>query len=214
MKPVLIYCFDAYCSWCYGFSPVIKKAAEKYKDVVEQEVIPGGMILPEIATPIEAIAPAYHQSYKTVEETAGVQFGSDFLWHINNPDQSDWFPNSEKAAIAICVFKEFYPDHQIQFAHDLQKSLFSEGRDLTDNEAYRHLLERFAIHPEVFFKRLNSEEYKEKAYYEFQLVKQLQVTGFPTVFVQTGDLKFQMVARGFTDFETLTTRIDNVLAAL
>ena len=25
MKPAIIYCYDAYCGWCYGFGPVIKK---------------------------------------------------------------------------------------------------------------------------------------------------------------------------------------------
>jgi putative protein-disulfide isomerase len=66
----------------------------------------------------------------------------------------------------------------------------------------------------VFYERLNSEEYKEKAYYEFSLMKQLQVTGYPCVFIQTGELKFQMVARGFTDYETLKQRIDNVLSSV
>ena len=63
-------------------------------------------------------------------------------------------------------------------------------------------------------KDLESEEYKEKAYYEFSLMKQLQVNGYPSVFIQTGELKFQMVARGYTDYETLKERIDNVLKGI
>jgi len=86
-----------------------------------------------------------------------------------------------------------------------------EGRDLDDDESYRHLLDKFNIQPEAFFSKLKSEEYKEQAYYEFDLCKQLQVTGFPTVFIQTSELKFVMVARGYTDYENLKERIDNVL---
>ena len=56
-----------------------------------------------------------------------------------------------------------------------------------------------------------SEAYKEKAYYEFALVKQLQVTGFPTVLLQTGESKFYLLARGYTDYETLKKGIDQVL---
>jgi putative protein-disulfide isomerase len=59
---------------------------------------------------------------------------------------------------------------------------------------------------------MNSEEYKEKAYYEFSLVKQLQVSGYPCVFIQTAESKFHMVARGFTAYETLKARIENVLS--
>lgn len=210
--PVLIYCYDAYCGWCYGFSPIIKRIADEYKDKLEIDVLSGGMILPEKPTPIGTIAPYIQKAYQGVEGLTGIKFGKDFLWHIFNYEDSDWYPNSEKPAIAMCIFKEFYPQRAVEFASDLQYGLNYEGRDLTDDESYRHLLEKYSIQPEVFYGRLNSEEYKEKAYYEFSLVKQLQVTGFPCVFIQTGELKFHMVARGFTDYETLKQRIDNVLS--
>ncbi len=208
---VLLYCYDAYCGWCYGFSPIIKKIADEYKDQMETEVLSGGMILPEKPTPFSSMAPYIQKAYKTVEELTGIQFGQDFLWHVYHSDESDWYPNSEKPAIAMCIFKEFYPERAMEFAVDLQYALNYEGRDLTDEEAYRHLLEKYSIQPEVFYERMASNEYKEMAYYEFALVKQLQVTGFPCVFIQTGKLKFHMVARGYTDYDTLKERIDKVL---
>jgi len=211
MEPVLIYCYDAYCGWCYGFSPVIKKFAEEYKDRLEIDVLSGGMILPEKPAHIGEIAPFIQKAYKIVEERTGIKFGADFLWHISNYEDSDWYPNSEKPAIAMCIFKEFYPERAVEFAADLQYALNFEGRDLTDNEAYRHLLEKYSIQPELFYERLDSEEYKEKAYYEFSLMKQLRVEGYPCVFIQTSELKFHMVARGFTDYEILKQRIENVL---
>ena len=211
MKPALIYCYDAYCGWCYGFSPVIKKIAKEFKEKLDTECLSGGMILPENPVHIKASAGYIAEAYKNVEELAGVKFGSDYLWHIFNPDDSDWYPNSEKPAIAMVIFKEFYPDRSIEFAADLQNALHNEGRDLTDNEAYRHLLEKYTINADDFYKKLGDDTYKEKAHYEFALVKQLQVNGFPTVFIQTGEQKFIMVARGFTDYETLKQRIENVL---
>jgi putative protein-disulfide isomerase len=211
MKPVLIYCYDAYCGWCYGFSKVIQQVALDFKNQLETEVLSGGMILPEKPVHISATAGYIQNSYKKVEELTGATFGSDYLWHIFNFEDSDWFPHSEKPAIALCIFKEFYPDRSIEFAADLQYALHYEGRDLTDDEAYRHLLEKYSIHPEIFYERLKSEEYKEKAHYEFSLVKQLKVTGFPAVLLQTGELKFHLLANGFTDYETLKTRLSNAL---
>ncbi len=207
----IIYCYDAYCGWCYGFSPVIKKIAETYAAIMPVDVLSGGMILPEKPTHIRVSAGYIVNAYKNVEELTGVKFGEDYLWHIKNPEESDWYPNSEKPAIALCVFKEFYPERAVEFACDLQNALHNEGRDLTDDEAYRHLLEKYSIQAETFYEKLKSEEYKEMAYYEFALMKQLQVTGFPCVFVQTGDTKFHLVARGYTDFDTLKDRIDKVL---
>ncbi len=207
----IIYCYDAYCGWCFGFSNVIKKIAEEYKEIMPTDVLSGGMVLPEKPTHIRASANYILGAYKNVEELTGVKFGEDYLWHLKNVEDSDWHPSSEKPAIAMCIFKEFYPDRAVEFAADLQYSLYVEGRDLTDNEAYRHLLEKYSIQPEIFYEKLKSEEYKDMAYYEFSLMKQLQVTGYPCVFVQTSDTKFNMVARGYTDYEILKERIEAVL---
>ena len=207
----LIYCYDAYCGWCYGFSEVIKKINSEYKNKLEFEVLSGGMILPEEPIPISATAKYIEDAYKSVEEMTNAKFGEDYLWHIKHSDQSDCFPHSEKPAIALCVFKDYYPDQQVSFAAGLQYALHFEGRDLTDDEAYRLLLDKYNIPAEEFYEKLDDEEYKEQAYYEFALCKQLKVTGFPSVFIQLSDTKFYMVAQGYTDFDTLNERIQNVL---
>jgi putative protein-disulfide isomerase len=211
MQPTIYYCYDAYCGWCYGFSTVISKIAEEYNDRLNFEVLSGGMIPAENARPISGMATYISTAYKTVEERTGITFGQDYLWHIFNPDKSDWFPHSEKAAAALCVFKEIFPERQVEFAADLQYSLHFEGRDLTDNEAYRHLLAKYEIGADEFYNKLNSEPYQEKARYEFTLCQQLQVTGFPAVLMQVGDTKFYLVARGFTEYEDVKARIDNIL---
>ena len=208
----IIYCYDAYCGWCYGFSSVMKRIAEEYRDALTFEVLSGGMILPEEPRHISVMSSYIQKAYKTVEEYSGVKFGEDYLWHIFNPDKSDWYLHSEKPAIALCIFKEYYPDKQVQFASDIQYANLYEGRDLTDDEAYRHLLEKYNIPAEDFYRHLHSEEYKEKAYYEFALVKQLQVSGFPTVLLQASESKFYLLARGFTPYDMLKQRIDSVLA--
>ncbi|HMH33579.1 MAG TPA: DsbA family protein [Puia sp.] len=207
----VLYCYDAYCGWCYGFSPVIRHMAAEYASQLSVEVLSGGMIIHEQPPPISAMAEYIKKSYKMVEETTGVKFGEDYLWHIFNPDKSDWFPDSEKPAIALCVFKDSFPDQQVAFAADLQYALHFEGRDLCDDEAYRHLLEKYAIPAEIFYQKLHSAEYKRMAQEEFDLVKKLRVTGFPTLLLQHSESKFQLLARGYTDYETLQGRIDQAL---
>jgi putative protein-disulfide isomerase len=190
---------------------VIRKINSEYKNKLEFEVLSGGMILPEEPVSIGATAKYIEESYKRVEEITGIKFGEDYLWHIEHPGASDWFPNSEKPAIALCVFKDYFPDQQVSFAADLQYALHFEGRDLTDDEAYRLLLEKYNIPDEEFYEKLQDEEYKERAHYEFALCKQLKVSGFPAVFLQLSESKFYMVAQGYTDYETLKERMVNVL---
>ncbi len=212
MHSTIYYCYDAYCGWCYGFSPVIKKLAEEYKSKISFEVLSGGMIPKENARHISSIASYIQGAYKQVEEMTGVKFGDDYLWHIFNPEQSDWFQHSEKPAVALCIFKERYPVQQVEFAADLQYALHYEGRDLTDDEAYRHLVAKYNIPEEDFYAKLNSEEYLEKAKYDFALCRQLQVTSFPQVLIQVAEHKFYLLAKGYTDYEALKSRIDSVLA--
>lgn len=207
----IIYCYDAYCGWCYGFSPVIRKISEEYVNRIHFEVLSGGMIIQEKPLPLRVTAGYIQNAYKRVEELTGIKFGDDWLWHIFHPEESDWFPNSEKPAIALCIFKEYHPALQVEFAADLQYALHMEGRDLCDDEAYRHLLEKYAIPSGEFYEKLHTEEYKQKANYEFALVKQLKVTGFPTVVYQETESRFYLLTRGYSDYDTIRSRIESVL---
>lgn len=207
----LIYCYDAWCGWCYGFSPVMRAVEETFAGQLNVEVLSGGMILPETPQPISLMATYIQSAYKTVEEYTGIKFGSDYLWHIFNPEQSDWYPDSLKAAIALSIIKAYNPEQALAFASDLQYALHEEGRDLTDDEAFRHLLPKYGVDAETFYHDLHSETFKEKALYDFALVKQLQVNSFPTVLLQASPSKFYLVAKGYTPFETVKERIDNIL---
>ncbi len=214
MKPAFIYCYDAYCGWCYGFSPVIRKLSDQYKNSFDFEVYSGGMILPEKPRHIGLMAGYIQKAYKNVEDLSGVKFGEDYLWHIFNPTESDWHPDSLKPAIALCIFKEYYPDMQVLFAYELQHALHMEGRDLCDNEAYRHLLERYHIPADAFYDKLGAAKYEEQARYEFAIVKQLRVTGYPTLLLQTEENKFYMVSRGFTNYDSVEATLSSILKEL
>ena len=207
----MYYCYDAYCGWCYGFSKVMTQIAQEYGGRFFIDVLSGGMVMPEEPTHFAPLAKYIQGAYKQVENLAGIKFGEDFLWHVFHPEETDWFPDSTKPAIALCIFKEYHPDKAVFIASDLQYALNYEGRDLTDDEAYRSLIEKYFIPAESFYQKLKSEEYREKAYYDIALTKQLQVKGFPSLFMQVTDSKFYLLAQGYTDYETVKKRIEKVL---
>ncbi|MFL5738664.1 MAG: DsbA family protein [Flavisolibacter sp.] len=211
IQPTIYYCYDAYCGWCYGFSPVISRIAKEYSGKLAFDVLSGGMILPQEPHHFAPMARYIQSAYKRVEELTGIKFGEDFLWHVFHPEETDWYPDSTKSAIALCIFKEYYPERAVFIASDLQYALNYEGRDLTDDESYRHLVHKYNIPEEEFYSRLKTEEYREKAYYEFALVKQLQVKGFPCVLLQVTESKFYLLNSGYTEYETLKQRIEKVL---
>ena len=56
------------------------------------------------------------------------------------------------------------------------------------------------------------EEFKDEAYYDFALAKQLQVQGYPAVLIQRGESTFYLIAKGYTDIDTLEARIKKAWA--
>lgn len=213
MKNQIIFCYDAYCGWSYAFAETILNFAEKYKSDFDVDVFSGGLILPERPKHISLLAEYFLKNNEEVKAKSGISFGSDFLWHVENPDLSDWFPDSMKPAIALAVFRELFPERQLEFATDLSKALFAEGRDLCDNEAYRHLLEKYSIPEEKFYAALGSETYKEAAREDFSAVKALGVSGFPALLVQVEAKKFVRICEGWISAEELEERMRAALGA-
>ena len=214
----IIYCFDAYCSWCYGMSPVINKLARSFRKQTQVEVLSGGMFLHNPPKHISVTADYLLDTALQVEASTGVSFGKNYLWHIRHHRDSDWFPDSLKPAMAICYLKEKQPDLQVSFAIDLQQALFREGRDLGDEESYRQLLVKYDIRPESFYQSLRSDHYKRMALEEFSLVKRLGVGAFPCLLLQESSTRLILLATGYCDYTTLresTQRaLDNIQGAI
>jgi len=204
----IIYVYDALCGWCYGFSKVIHTFFENHQSEFIFEVISGGMMTGDRVGPVDKVAPFIKTAYKTVEETTGIKFGEPYLRHL---EAGVIILDSGKPAIALSVFKTYFPEKAISFAHDLQDAIYFEGRDATGNELYRYLAVNFGVDPDEFEAKMTQVSFKDAALYDFALAKQLEVTGYPAVLVQTGETNFYLIANGYTDIDTLETRLQNVL---
>jgi putative protein-disulfide isomerase len=203
-----IYVYDAFCGWCYGFTPVVAALYDKYNSQFDFEVISGGMITGNRVGPIGVIAPYIKNAYKTVEETTGIKFGEGYL---RNVEEGKMILDSEKPAIALAVFRSYVPDKAVLFAHDMQNAINFDGADPNHNDMYRYIAVNHGIDPDEVQHKLLEDTFKEKAYYDFAMAKQLGVTGYPAAFLQVSEQNLYMIARGYTDLDTMETRINNVL---
>lgn len=206
-KQKIIYVFDALCGWCYGFSPVMQAVYENYGDEFDFEVLSGGMILGEEVERVDKQSGPSIDSFKAIEEVTGIAFGTAF---IHNYEFGTMVFNSEVPAIALAVFKSFAPGKAMEFAQQMQNSIYYDGKNPGNMDLYRYLSANYSIDPDLFEKKMSATEFKEAAYYEFALAKQLQVSSYPAVLIQASETKFYLVARGFADYETMELRINNV----
>ena len=207
----LIYLFDALCGWCYGFSPVLQRVHEQYKDTLQFEVLSGGMMMGARVGSINEVAPFIKTAYKQVEETTGTKFGEAYIEHILKPGTT--ILSSELPGIALTVFRHYQPERVFEFAHALQKMHYFDGVDLNLPENYRSLAEQFGIPADEYVEALTKEENRYETMQEFQTVANWGIGGFPTVLLKPAhDEQYFMIARGYTPFERLEEVIGKVLA--
>lgn len=201
MKPVkILYVYDPLCGWCFGFSSVIKNLAENYAFDFEFDVISGGMIVGEregVLAP--QMADYILNTIPRLEAHTGVKFGESYKQQIAS---GSLYQSSVKPSIALCVFKDHFPDKAVAFASVIQNVQFVEGQSLEEDQTYLSLITPYNIAPYPFLEQLNSEEYRSKAYEEFNYARQLGVSGFPAVIAVHKD-KYYLVSNGYQSYEQL-----------
>jgi putative protein-disulfide isomerase len=207
-KATFIYVYDALCGWCYGFSPVMQKLHEKYRNDFSFEVISGGMVTGERIGEIGKVAPYISWAYKDVENRTGVKFGEKFLDGILKDGTAIF--SSIKPALALSVFKKQLPEKSVEFAHTLQSAIYFDGIEPDKFESYLPYAEKFGLDGAAFIAEMHLSDTEKSMLADFDLSRKLGVSGFPTTFF-LHDKKNYALARGYTDFENIDAAIRELL---
>ena len=208
MKSKIIYVYDPLCGWCYGFSPVIRKIENEYKDKMDFEIISGGMVIGEREGLIGDFAGYILKALPRLEELTGVKFGERYLSKLKD---RTLYQSSLKPCIALEVFKSFNEKDAIAFASSIQKAQYLDGNDLQDENVYLELIKPYGIDPVKFLKQLNSEEFKIETTKLFAMIQEWGITGFPAVIlVKNGE--FFLIAKGYVDYDNLKAVIEKIIS--
>ncbi len=184
---------------------------DAYSSSFTFEVLSGNMVPVENKQHIGVMACYIASAYQRVEEMTGCKFGEGYLHHIFNPHESELELSSEMPGLALTAFKQLQPDKAFEFAAALQNKMMVDGKDLSHDAVYLELAQEFQLDPISFVESLHTEDIRDLAHAEFAMVKQLGITGFPCVLVQTDERKLYMVARGYTHYNDLKLRVDKVI---
>ncbi|TXD80720.1 DsbA family protein [Subsaximicrobium wynnwilliamsii] len=196
----IVYVYDALCGWCYGFSPVITQFQEKYKDSLSFEVISGGMITGGRIGPIGEVASYISWAYKGVEKATGVKFGSEFL--NKTLKNGDAIFTSVPTAIALSVFKNLDPNNNIRFASALQRAIYYDGIEPENLDAYGQIALKFGLDAKSFVLKMKDPLYKKLAEDDFKKSAELNVSGYPTIFIKINGT-YQKIGSGYIPFSEL-----------
>jgi putative protein-disulfide isomerase len=86
-RVAVTYAFDAYCGWCYGFSPALHAFAAN-ADRIALRVISGGLFTGSRGAPIAAY-PHIPEAITRITDLTGVSFGDGFPAHAARRQHGD-----------------------------------------------------------------------------------------------------------------------------
>lgn len=203
------YYYDALCGWCYGFSPVIKKLENTYKDQIDIDVISGGLFLGNRAGLVNDVAPHIKAgAYKSVELMTGVKFGASFLEDVFGAGKMEL--NSLPPTIALCIVREKYPEKELAFAATLLNAVYFDGIDPVDINAYVAYASEYGIDAEEFLTKMNNPFYEQMAINEFNTFRNSKYSGMPSIVVFKNDVEIP-ISKGYIGYDDLKVKLDQFI---
>jgi len=199
-KPQIIYVFGPLCGWCYGFSPVMKKAYDTFKEQADFKVITGGMIIGDQIGPIGRIAQFLKGATARVTERTGAVFSTLFLDTILT--EGTQVLTSMEPSIAVQICKQESPDKLFEFMTELHKDIYVMGLKTAIPSDYGRLAKKMGFDINKFINNMHEDTFKELALKDFEDANTLNIDSYPAILVSiNGELR--ELARGYMEWNEL-----------
>jgi len=193
----LIYVTDPMCSWCWGFSPVIRQIAEATGLPVE--VMAGGLAAGPGARALDdEMRGTLVHHWEEVQARSGQPFDHAAM----AARDADWSYDSLLPCMALIAVRTQDPTLALPALERLHEAFYADGRDITDPSVCVDALRELVPDVAQLASDLINPALIEAAAAEFASSRELGVQGFPTVFVRSGN-DWALAARGWAPLEHL-----------
>jgi len=201
----LVYVWDAYCGWCYGFSKSIRTLHENHPEL-PLTLVSGGLFVGDRSLPIKEY-PHIPEANKRISQLTGVVYGEDYQKLLAN---GTFVMDSEVAAIGFSALRSIVPERAVDFASSMQHAFYYEGKSLSAVETYREIASTHNLNPDLVIERMKEKDTINDAYADFTKVHQLNVNGYPTLLLKKGD-EYISLGGGAMTAEKLEARLKEIL---
>jgi len=143
----IFYGFDTMCMFCYGFSPIIRRAYDQFKDQVDFVLLPGLMWRKghdKLVSP--AVCQKLTQATKRVTMMTQQVFSPTFYDLLSTEPVLNSFL-SGKAMYLVFQEDQINP---LDFLEGLYRKLFQEGQDTSKMEVVLEVVKEVGLNEEVF----------------------------------------------------------------
>ena len=205
-KNTLIYVMDPLCGWCYGNSINTQKLYDKYKEVLDFEILPAGMwIGKNTRKQSKPMAQFIKKHDLQVQQVTGTTFGEDYFAFI---EDEAIVLDSEVPSRAIVTVKKIWATQAVPFAIEVQKARYWYGKDLNVDETYLSICDKLGLDKEAFMKEFHSEGLRVETQ-EFFALAQQYAGSYPTLLAKNQG-EIHVLEQGYTSFETIVKQIDSL----
>lgn len=198
----LIYVGDPMCSWCYGFSPELKKTVKALDDQVSFKMVMGGL-RPYNTEQVNTMKDFLKGHWKHVNEASGQPFDYTVL------DNGNFAYDTEPPSRAVLVVRKLKPEMELQFFEAVQQLFYMDGKNMSLVSTYSELVESMGIKTGQFQTEFESSAMKQAVRADFELAAKMGVRGFPSIVLRRGD-QYYLLANGYTKADELLKRIRQV----
>lgn len=183
----ILYFWDAYCGWCYGFNKLFTEFYKNHTDV-EIEIVSGGLFISQNSK----IISEYTFNNKEIVDMYKVEFGEAYNKVV---EEGELVLNSVQPAIALNTIKDLLPNSKLlDFSYDMQKKFFIEGKSLSEVGTYLELCEKYdldysdlALKLTIAFKDTNPIQQ------DFLKTLNLGIESYPTAVIEKNGEYFDLV---------------------
>ena len=192
----LLYVFDAYCGWCWGFRGAMERFSAAHPEL-PVDVVSGGLLVGPRRRAMREMRFIPEANVRVAQMT-GATFGPAYEALVH----SDFTPDSAAAGAGYAALREQASDRALEIAGAVQAAFFVDGLSLNEAETFRRVARDLGLDPAGVPDALDP----ALAEPDFALARALGIGGYPTVALVEGDRGW-LLARGAAPLDELEARL-------
>ncbi|WP_330333797.1 DsbA family protein [Streptomyces sp. NBC_00536] len=198
----LVYVFDAYCGWSYGFAPTLAEVTRRHPEL-PVEVVSGGLFTGPRAVPIREFGYVQGANAK-ISELTGAGFGAGYERLIAD---GSFVMDSLDAARGMAALRQAAPERAAELATAVQAAFYQDGLSLSDPETFARIAAAVGLDALEVGSALAAPAASLAAEADFRRAATLGANAYPTLLVQDGD-RTAVLAVGHAHPDTIDTLLE------
>lgn len=201
----LIYVGDPMCSWCWGIAPALAQLQQYCAQRgVPFRVVVGGLR----AGGGDAWTEQFKQFLAHHWQEIGRLTGQPFSYHLLS--WPDFEYDTEPACRSVVAARLLLGGSELGFFAAVQRKFYVENEDPKQIGFYRSICAEFGLDFGAFTLHFESEAVRTMTRGDFQLSRDLGVSGFPSILVLAKG-QLDTIATGFSTFEKMQQRLNGLI---